>query len=151
MITPAEDKINYGWLEQTMAFALRRASEASFEVLAHPTDGEDLKFRFMAILAVIAENPGINQKTLSQAVRRDRSTLTSTLATLEKLNFITRARGLADKRNYTIEATDTGRSKIEHWKARALKHEETLKRLVGPSHFQEVLEALERISLVLKI
>lgn len=151
LITPTDDNISYGWLDKTMAFALRSASEASFKVLSHPPGGKDVNFHFIAILVVISENPGINQKILSQTIRRDRSTLTATLTTLEGLKFITRERGSADKRSYTIAITDIGQSEIKRWKARALEHEKILKRLVGPSHFEEVLEAMERIVLILKI
>ncbi len=145
VISTEEQPVSFGWLEQSLAFRLRRANEASFNALVGSTQG-DLNFGFMAVLTLVAENPGINQQMLSRAIKRDKSTLTTKIKTLEDLNLLTRTRDPVDKRNYIVNLTPKGVGEFDRLRARARAHDRALLNLVGADQSQIVLDALERMT-----
>ncbi len=142
--------IRLGWLDDSVAFRLRRAQEASGQALVRPLEAEDLKLGSFALLLLISENPGINQTLLSKANGRDKSTLTSSLRNLEKRGFISRKRETSDMRNYTLSLTSAGEKELEILQSYAHAHEQKLRRIVGASKVQELLETLERIAFILE-
>jgi DNA-binding MarR family transcriptional regulator len=145
-----EPPIRFGWLEESIAFRLRRAQEASSQALTRPAGDEDLKLGSFALLMLIHENPGINQTALSRANGRDKSTLTSSLRTLEERGFISRGREASDMRNYTLNLTPAGLEELEILKTYAQAHEQKLRRIVGASKVQEFVETLERLAFILE-
>lgn len=60
-----------------LAFHLRRAQDASFAAFARRMDDDHIWPGRFALLMNVHENPGINQTSLSRAVGRDKSTLTT--------------------------------------------------------------------------
>ena len=137
--------INLGPLKNYIGFQLRRAQEVSFRAFARRVgDGEMSPGRF-AILALINDNPGMNQAELSRSDGRDKSTLALALKDLEKRGLVTRKRSRTDGRAYHLELTASGKKQLEALTEHAQAHDRRLDQIVGAIHKPLLIHLLERI------
>jgi DNA-binding MarR family transcriptional regulator len=134
-----------GPLKNYIAFQLRRAQDVSFQAFARRVGESDLSPGHFAILAVIAENPGLNQTSLSQATGRDKSTLTPALKGLEKHGLISRTRSEVDRRSYHLHLTEAGHKHLARLMTHAEAHDRKLDEIVGEFHKPLLIHLLERI------
>jgi len=140
-----ESSVDFGWLEESVSFRLRRAQEASFQTLTRPAEDEDMKLGSFALLYLIHRNPGINQTALSKANGRDKSTLTTSLRNLEARGLISRSRMEADRRNYILTLTEKGDEHLELLMPYARGHEQKVRNALGSYSAPRFLKMLERI------
>ncbi len=134
-----------GPLKNYIAFQLRRAQDMSFQAFARRVGEADLSPGHFAILAVIDENPGLNQTALSQATGRDKSTLTPALKGLEKAGLISRARSRVDRRAYHLNLTPMGQEHLAKLMVHAEAHDRRLDEIVGEFHKPLLIHLLEKI------
>ena len=134
-----------GPLKNYIAFQLRRAQDVSFQAFARRVGQTDLSPGHFAILAVINENPGLNQTALSHATGRDKSTLTPALKGLEKHGFILRTRSETDRRAYHLDLTPAGKAHLDKLIVHAEAHDRALDEIVGDFHKPLLIHLLERI------
>ena len=134
-----------GPLKNYIAFQLRRAQDVSFQAFARRVGQTDLSPGHFAILAVINENPGLNQTALSHATGRDKSTLTPALKGLEKHGFILRTRSETDRRAYHLSLTTAGKAHLDKLIVHAEAHDRALDEIVGDFHKPLLIHLLERI------
>ena len=137
--------IKLGPLRHYIGFQLRRAQDVSFQAFARRVGQVDLGPGRYAILALINENPGLNQTLLSRASGRDKSTLTPALRDLEKRAFIARQRSTTDGRAYMLHLTAKGKSYLAELTAHAEAHDRALDAIVGRFHKPLLIHLLERI------
>ena len=114
-----------------MGFHLRLAQDASFQSFARRIDSDDMRPGRFATLMLIDENPNINQKDLSEASGRDKSTTSLLLRDLEKEELVVRTRSDADRRTAVLNLTDIGRSQLARMKNAAREHEAELDAILG--------------------
>lgn len=72
--------------------------------------GDKVTLRQFAVLAAVAETPGVSQIDLVRATGIDRSTLADMLNRLEKRGLIARAKSESDGRAHTVALTADGRA-----------------------------------------
>lgn len=137
--------IKLGRLRQNIGFRLRLAQDVSFQAFARRVGQADLGPGRYAILALINENPGLNQTLLSRASGRDKSTLTPALRDLEKRAFIARQRSTTDGRAYMLHLTAKGKSYLAELTAHAEAHDRALDAIVDSFHKPLLIHLLERI------
>lgn len=138
-------QIKWGPLRHYVGFQLRRAQDMSFQSFARRAGQADLAPGLYAILAIINENPGLNQTLLSKASGRDKSTLTAALRDLERRCFISRRRSKADARAYTVYLTAQGQTYLAQLRIHAQAHDRALDALVGRLHKPLLIHLLEQI------
>lgn len=137
--------VRLGPLEDFIGFHLRLAQEASFRAFARRVGGRRLRPSRFAIMALIAENPGISQTALSQASARDKSTLTTALDDLVARGLVLRERSAEDRRSYALTLTARGRQVLARLMTHAAAHDRQLDELVGPAGKVALLRLLRRI------
>lgn len=137
--------VSLGPLSSYIGFQLRRAQDLSFQAFARRVGDHDLSPGQFAVLALIEENPGINQTLLSIATGRDKSTLTPSLKELERRKLVHRARSTADRRAYILNLTELGRAHLQALTRHAEAHDRLLDSLVGEVHKPLFLFLLEQI------
>jgi DNA-binding MarR family transcriptional regulator len=137
--------VRLGPLEGFIGFHLRLAQEASFRAFARRAGDARLRPSRFAIMALIAENPGISQAALSTACARDASTLTTSLDDLVRRGLVRRARDTADRRRYALDLTPRGRQALARLMAHARAHDARLDGLVGKAGKATLLRLLRRI------
>jgi len=138
-------EVNLGPLKNYIGFQLRRAQEVSFRAFARRVGDGDISPGRFAILALINDNPGMNQAELSRADGRDKSTLALALKDLEKRGLVTRKRSRTDGRAYHLDLTALGKKHLELLTEHALAHDRRLDQIVGAIHKPLLIYLLERI------
>jgi DNA-binding MarR family transcriptional regulator len=138
-------QIKLGPLRHFIGFQLRRAQDVSFQAFARRVGQADLEPGRYAILALINENPGLNQTLLSRASGRDKSTLTPALRDLEKRAFISRRRSTSDGRAYSVHLTPKGKAYLAELIQHAEAHDRALDAIVGSFHKPLLIHLLEQI------
>jgi DNA-binding MarR family transcriptional regulator len=137
--------VNLGPLKNYIGFQLRRAQEVSFRAFARRVGEGDISPGRFAILALINDNPGMNQAELSRSDGRDKSTLALALKDLEKRGLVMRKRSRTDGRAYHLELTSLGRKHLEVLTEHAQAHDRRLDQIVGAIHKPLLIHLLERI------
>lgn len=141
----AAEGVRLGRLEGAIGFHLRKAQEASFAAFSRRAHQQQLKAGKYAILQLLGENPGITQTTLSKAIGRDKSTLTSTLRQLQTAGLITRRRVQHDGRSAALHLTPKGRTQLRALRVHAVKHDAALDAIVGSERRESFLAILRAI------
>ena len=80
---------------------LHRAEQLAAERFAQLVGGA-VTLRQFAVLAAIAESPGLSQSDLARATGVDRSTLADLMARMEKRGWVMRTPSSADGRAYAV-------------------------------------------------
>lgn len=133
-------------LEQELAYQLRRAQEASFAAFARRVGGKGIWPGWYALLAVISDNPGINQRDLSRAIGRDKSTLTASLRELTRNGLIERARDEADQRSFRIRLSAAGAAHLAELEEHAAAHNRQLDLIIGTDNRASLLNMLRELA-----
>lgn len=136
--------LSLGMLENALGFHLRLAQDASFQDYMRRIEGADLRPGWFATLALIDENPNINQKALSEASGRDKSTTSLLLRDLERQGLVERTRSRADRRTAVLNLTTAGLQQLAELKAAAIEHEARLSAIVGDRR-EEFLAMLKHL------
>ena len=116
---------------ESIAFQLRLAQAASFQAYSERAAERGLRPGRYAILQLIADHPGIGQTGLSQAVGRDKTTLTPTLADLERRGLIIRAPDPSDGRARRLSLTRPGRALLARLAHHADAHNRQIDQILG--------------------
>ncbi len=129
---PAADAVRIpDVLSNAVAYALRRAQEASFAAYLQRVGNPDLKPGRYTILMLLAEYPGLTPSELSALCGRDRSTLTATLRALDEQGLIERKRRSEDQRSYGVRLTSAGNAVLAQLRMIARAHDARLDAIVG--------------------
>jgi DNA-binding MarR family transcriptional regulator len=134
-----------GALEDSIAFLLRAAYDASAAAFERRAAELDVSAGEFASLSVIEANPGITQGQLSLATGRHMSTLTPIMRSLEHRGFIARSTVPGDRRSFAISLTKRGRERLRDIAAVAAEHEVELDRIVGKANKAQFIRLLKRI------
>lgn len=142
-----------GWtipaaLSDAIGYSLRLAQEASFAAYLARVGNADLKPGRYSILMILGDNAGITATALSRLLRRDKSTLTTTLRDLQAAGLVSRAGVAGDRRSAAFHLTEAGRELRDSLRQHARAHDAALERIVGADKGL-LMEVLHRISTVL--
>lgn len=135
-------------LTDAIAYSLRLAQEASFASYLARVGTPELKPGRYSILMILGENPGLTATEISRAIRRDKSTLTSTLRALQADGLVVRSAVAGDRRRSAFRLTKTGRALRDTLRAHACAHDAALERIVGADK-RRLMAVLNRITQVL--
>lgn len=119
-------------ISRTIAFQLRLAQAIAFQTFSERAAEPAMRPGRYAILQFIADQPGIGQTELSQAVGRDKTTLTPTLADLERRGLIVRARDPRDGRARRLSLTAAGEALLARLAHHADLHDRRIDAIMGP-------------------
>lgn len=94
-------------LADSASHLLQRAEQLAADRFSQLVS-EDLSLRQFAVLAAIAEKPGLSQTELCRATSIDRSTLADMLARMERRGFVDRTTSLLDARAQAVHLASAG-------------------------------------------
>lgn len=117
----------------TIAFQLRLAQAIAFQTFSQRAAEPAMRPGRYAILQFIADRPGIGQTELSHAVGRDKTTLTPTLADLERRGLIVRDRDPRDGRARCLTLTAEGQALLARLARHAEVHDRKIDAILGPN------------------
>lgn len=140
-----EPQVEFGTLEDSIFFELRRAQWLVFQSLERRqvdrvTPGQT------TILALVARNQGISQIDLARAVSIERSSLGEIVERLESAGLLRRARAAHDRRAWALELTEPGRQVVVEALARAADHERYLEKFLPAPEAKTLVRLLKKLS-----
>lgn len=94
-------------LATSASHLLHRAEQLASDRFTHLV-GDTLTLRQFAVLAAIAERPGLSQTDLVRATGIDRSTLADTVSRMEKRGWISRTTAPLDARAHAVHLASSG-------------------------------------------
>ncbi len=139
-----------GPLPGYVGFNLRRAQVASFRHLERTAGSLNLTPGQFSLLTFLEANPGVSQKTVSQELGVDTSTLTPVLDGLANRQLIRRGRADHDRRTYALSLTPSGTRLLNRMRARIEAQETEMAAALSPGEREDLLNMLERICLRLE-
>ena len=139
-----EDSYVSPLFSELIPYHLRIAQEASFQAITRAVGKTKFKPGWYTLLTLLSANPGATPTELSVKCGRDRSTLTSTLASLHSRGLISRRPNAGDQRSYSVKLTAAGESMLNKLCVIAHAHDAKLDEIVG-EHKPLFLSLLRRI------
>lgn len=129
-----------------VGYALRRAQGVLFADFNDALAELGLRPAQFAILALIGENPGASQSSVSAALGIQKANFVSTIADLEKRGLVLRRKSVADGRTNALELTARGRRLRERAAELQSVHEARVTARLGARGREQLLELLGKLS-----
>jgi DNA-binding MarR family transcriptional regulator len=95
-------------LEHSPSHLLHRAEQLAADRFTQLVGGDNVTLRQFAVLAAIAEAPGLSQSDLVRATGVDRSTMADMMTRMERRGWVTRAASTHDARAHSVRLADAG-------------------------------------------
>lgn len=95
-------------LEDSPSHLLHRAEQLASDRFTQLVGGDNVTLRQFAVLAAIAESPGLSQSDLVRATGVDRSTMADMMNRMEKRGWVTRAASTLDARAHSVRLAAAG-------------------------------------------
>jgi DNA-binding MarR family transcriptional regulator len=96
------------------------------------------------VLVALGRNPGIDQRTLGEAVSLDRSTTADVIERLMKRGFLERTRDPKDRRRNVLRLTESGRELLDTIGPRSEAMNEHLISVLSPEDQAELIRLLRQ-------
>ncbi len=132
-------------LGRLVGYRLRRASAVFASDFAVTLDGTGIRQIPMGILAVVADNPGINQGTVGRLLGIKRANMVPLINELIEAGLILRETDPSDRRAFTLDMSAEGQRTLTDCIARIEGHEERLLADFTDAEKATLLDLLERI------
>jgi DNA-binding MarR family transcriptional regulator len=138
---------DYGLLNHSLGYLLRRAQVKAFQNFASHFDAFDIKPAQFSALELIDKNPGMRQSRLAEALGLQRTNLVGMLDLLQKRELIKRQPAPDDRRSHALHLTPKGSRLLEQLHTQFHNHENELFQSIGDEgNLQAVRRALLAIS-----
>ncbi|HWG72303.1 MAG TPA: MarR family transcriptional regulator [Steroidobacteraceae bacterium] len=129
-----------------LGYALRRAQGVIFADFNHTLGELDLRPSQFAVLAMIDQNPGTSQSSVSAALGIQKANFVAVIADLEKRGLVRRSKSHIDARTYSLGLTSRGQSLLRDAVQLQLRHEARLVAQIGNEGRRQLLTLLEQLS-----
>ncbi len=147
MSTTATDRgaeLEFGELDDMVGIALIRAYNGAYRYFYRSMDPE-MKPGFFTSLALIDKNPGLTQKALAKAIRRDPSTVVPILDAFEKQGWIIRKRSAQDRRAHALYLTPAGRRAARRFRRKVAAIEASIEAELGRQKSRDLKALLKKL------
>lgn len=142
----AKDPINYGVLDNSIGYLLRRAQIKVFQEFNHFFDALDMKPAQFSALEVIHHNPGLRQSALANALNIQRTNMVGMLDILQERGLVDRKPSPNDRRSHALHLTTKGEKLLKHLHMQFHTHEDRLMGIIGEGNREILRGALINIA-----
>lgn len=132
-------------LQDSVAHLLHRVGQLADERFTE-LSGDNLTLRQLAVLAAIAETPGLSQVELGRTVGVDRSTLADMVARLERRGWIDRTTSMLDARAQSVHLSTAGAAALAEAAAHASAADDAILDLLPRSKRKSLLGTLTKLT-----
>lgn len=139
--------LRYGVLDELLGYALRRAQNALYLDFYRATQGHDISPQRFAALVLVAENPGLRQGLLAQAMGLHRSGALRLTDWLTAQGWVQRRDDPQDARSWGLHLTAAGRRRLDQLTQAVRAHDRALLQGLGEQG-AALKGALERLAWV---
>ncbi|MBX5204594.1 MarR family transcriptional regulator [Rhizobium sp. NZLR1] len=137
--------LDVGRLGDLLGFHLRMAHVAIYRDFAETMEELRLTQKQLAVMELVAGNPGVSQIDLANTLGTDRATMMALVNRLAARDFIERRPSAADRRRQELHLTEAGRATLARARALIAMHEQRFIELFSPDEMDALLAALKRI------
>ena len=138
--------IDYGGLELTFGYQLRRAQLAGFEAFHRATAGVDITPPRFTALTIVGANPGLSQSALGAVLGTARSGAMLLTDWLEDRGLAARRRRNGDGRAWGLYLTPKGRATLSRLRRRVFARDAEFSRRLNAREQAELRKLLEKLS-----
>jgi DNA-binding MarR family transcriptional regulator len=142
---PAMQGLNVGRLGHLLGFHLRMAHVAIYRDFAETMEELALTQKQLAVMELIAANPGTSQIDLAHTLGTDRATMMALVNRLAARDLIERRPSSADRRRQELHLTKAGRAVLTQARKLIDIHERRFIALFSHDEMDALLVALKRI------
>jgi DNA-binding MarR family transcriptional regulator len=142
----APPRLDFGPLESSIGYRLRRAQLAVFEDIIRIFDEIGLRPGSFSVLLIIGRNPGLKQSEVSAALGIQRTNFVGLIDSLERRGLAVRKPSEMDRRSYALHLTAAGRQLVARATELQRRHETTLATRLGPNGRESLLDLLQRLT-----
>ncbi|TDP71490.1 MarR family winged helix-turn-helix transcriptional regulator [Roseateles toxinivorans] len=121
----------YGVLDDLLGYALRRAQNALYLDFFRATEAFDVSPQRFAALVLVAENPGLRQGLLAQAMGLHRSGALRLTNWLAQRGWVERRDDPVDARSWGLHLTASGLAQVKALTAVVRAHDAALSQALG--------------------
>jgi DNA-binding MarR family transcriptional regulator len=134
------------YLEGYLCHALHRARMSVIEDIAEAFSDHGITMTEFSFMMVVAENPGISQAALAEALGVERPRIVPTLNKLEKLGLATRTVLATDGRFKQIQLTKRGQQLVRVLQKRAEENQKKMMARLDPTEARKILSILWKLA-----
>ncbi|XKM43074.1 MarR family winged helix-turn-helix transcriptional regulator (plasmid) [Rhizobium ruizarguesonis] len=142
---PVTPGLDVGRLGDLLGFHLRMAHVAVYRDFAETMSALALTQKQLAVMELVAGNPGASQIDLANTLGTDRATMMALVNRLAARDFIERRPSAADRRRQELHLTKAGRAMLARARELIDKHEQRFIELFSRDEMDALLTALKRI------
>lgn len=132
-------------LGRLVGYRLRRASAVFASDFAAALDGTGMRQVPLGILAVVSDNPGVNQGTVGRLLGIKRANMVPLINELIETRLIVRETDPSDRRAFTLTLAPTGSAMLADCIRQLDAHEQRLLEGFSAAEKMMLLDLLERI------
>jgi DNA-binding MarR family transcriptional regulator len=135
------NSLDYGRLDQSLGYVLRRAQLAVFKTFQSMFKVLDITPAQCSVLLIIEKNPGLTQTQVSDALGIKRANFVALFDGLEARGLAQRA-SASDRRSYALQLTPRGRTMLRKIHAVSDQHEEKISAGLSEAERHELFRLL---------
>jgi DNA-binding MarR family transcriptional regulator len=102
--------VSYDFQSDSLGYALKRAQVRTYAIYFSMVSALDISPAKLTALSLIAMEPGMNQAKLAQRLAISTASALRMVDALESASLVSRESIESDRRSYSLEITDSGRS-----------------------------------------
>lgn len=141
-----ESGISHGCMADELGFHLRRSQVAAFKHFAQTiTAAEGITPGLYGMIQVIANNPGLTQSALAEAMDVDRSSIVKVVNQLEEKGLIKRDAVPNDRRSYSLRMTAQGKLTLKRIEDAVMRQDRDFSAALSDSERQTLIGLLKRL------
>lgn len=145
-VRPPATEVRRELLSGLLGYHLRRAQVALFRHFEQSVGAaEGITPGLLGMLAMIAENPGLSQSRLAEAMEVDRSTIVAIIDQLEARGLAVRGRAPTDRRSHCLALTAKGRTAIRRIERLVHAHEQAFAAHLSPAERAELIRLTTKL------
>ena len=138
--------IDPGPLNGRLGYVIRRAQIAVFRDFFAEFEAFGIRPAQYSILSIIEGNPGLKQSVVSEALGIKRANFVCMIDELETRGLVRRDPAPNDRRSNALVLTDSGLRLMVELHDAADRHEQRLRRLIGPDASRVLFDALGKLA-----
>jgi DNA-binding MarR family transcriptional regulator len=143
---PCPTVMNLSFLDGALCYALHRARLSAMNDLNRVFGEYQITAIEFLILVVVADNPGVSQADLADALDVERPRMVPTLNKLEKRGLAKRTAFAADGRVRLIQLTKRGFELLKALKKQSKEHDKRLLELLTAAEAKTILSSLWKLA-----
>jgi len=137
-----QSRIDYGLLETAVGYRMRRVQVGLLADLNERLSIKDVRPTDFTVLTIIANNPGLKQSEVAEALGIQRANFVAVIDALEKNGFAERRKSDADRRVQSLHITSPGTTHLAEITAIWRQHEQNVVDRLGGAEARDRLIAL---------